>query len=775
MTNLTKEQEALLFQGKDKWHSNGIANTEYRPFSMHDGPNGLRIEIDDSLGFPQSKPATAFPTASLVGCSFDRTLMEQYGNMLAQECIESKTDVILGPGINHKRSPLGGRNFEYISEDPVLSGELAAAYIQGVQKNKIGTSLKHLATNNREYGRMVCDSVIDERTLHELYLKQFKIAVQKGHPWTIMNAYNKLNSVHCTENKSLMKEVRSWGFDGAFISDWGAVYDPVESIKNGLNLEMPGGNIGANQLILEAIEAKTLDESVLHQSTKYLQTLMQRCGNYTKKKYNKTEHLNFAQKMAEESIVLAKNNNHMLPLKETETILLVGPFAKFPRITGAGSSGVMSNCQDNLYSAIKHKSNKIQFAEGYSLHSDVVDTKKSNEAIQKAKKAEKVIIVLALPEGKETEGSDRKNLALPQNQVELVNAIQVVNPNIILVLQTGAPVLLPFLENIPAVIISYLAGARSGTAVTKILYGESNPCGKLAETWPKSEESVPCVEYFANNCYETQYRETIFSGYRFYDTFHIPTTFSFGHGLSYTTFAYTNLNVHVSNDKLFVDVTVQNTGEMSGKEIIEVYMSLPHSKIVRCAHEMINFEKITLSAGEEKTIQIKTSLETLKYYDVKQKTWKLEEGEYVISVGSSLQELQSQSIFICGDSDAYSSLKKEMFSIENEHIHVSDANYETILTHALPSPRKPYPFTADTTIAELQQKKIGKLIYSLASKVADSDFIHGIDSSALDETCLRQILWLKGVSWKSVTFAVSYMNKHHFSILKDLWKSIDKS
>ena len=771
MSDLTRKQKALLFQGKDKWHSNGYKNTPYKSFSMHDGPNGLRIEIDDSLGFPQAKPATAFPTASLIGCSFDRSLMREFGNMLAEECIESGTDILLGPGINHKRSPLCGRNFEYFAEDPVLSGELAAAYIQGVQEKKIGTSLKHLAANNREYGRMICDSVVDERTLHELYLKQYKIAVKKGHPWTIMNAYNKLNGIHCTEHKALMDEVRAWGFDGVFISDWGAVYNPVNSLRNGLNLEMPGGNIGADQKILGAIEKHSLDENVLDRSTQYLKKLMQRCSNYSKKKYDKKIHLDFAKKMAEESIVLAKNENKILPLNTEEEILLVGPFAKFPRITGAGSSGVMSNFQDNLYSAMKHESSCIHYVEGYSLYVDTVDKKKSDEAVHLAKRVDKVVMVLALPEGKETEGSDKKNLSLPDNEIQLVNAIQKVNSHIILVLQTGSPVMLPFISKIPGILITYLAGARSGAAVTSILYGKVAPQGKLAETWPLREESVPCQKYFAENCYETQYRETIFSGYRYYDTFHIPTQFSFGFGLSYTNFAYKEVHVEVRNHVLITEVTIRNTGTVSGKEIIEIYMSMPKSKIVRCAHELIDFAKIELAAGEEKTVSIETDLEVVAYYDVKKKDWLIEDGEYVIGVGNSLENLQYRSVVLSGEINAFSTLKKEMFHIENEHLCISDADYETILGHSLPLARKAYPFTPDTTIGELQQKKLGKILYSVTSKIANSDFIHGVDASVLDETCLRQMLWLKGVSWKTVEIAVSYMNKHKFSALKELYKS----
>ena len=304
MKSLSIQEEARLFQGKDKWHTNHIPNIDFKEITMHDGPNGLRIEVNDTLGFPLSKPAIAYPTAALMGCSFDRTLLEEYGEILAEECISTGTDILLGPGVNHKRSPSGGRNFEYFSEDPLLSGELAGAYINGVQKHGIGCSLKHFASNNREYGRMVSDSVVDERTLHEIYLKQFKIAIEASHPYTIMNAYNKLNGIHCTEHQSLMEEARQWGFDGVFVSDWGAVYDPVASLEAGLNLEMPGGNIGADHLIMNAIAKGILKESTLHRSSEYIRLLALRCGNYTKQPFDRNQHLAFAKKTAEESIVL---------------------------------------------------------------------------------------------------------------------------------------------------------------------------------------------------------------------------------------------------------------------------------------------------------------------------------------------------------------------------------------------------------------------------------------------------------------------------------------
>ncbi len=767
------QKEALLFQGKDKWHSNAIDGKE---ITMHDGPNGIRIEVDDSLGFPQSKPSIGYPTESLIACSFDKELLKEYGNILAEECIQTRTDILLGPGINHKRSPLGGRNFEYFSEDPILSGELATSYINGVQEKGIGVSLKHFATNCREQGRMVYDSVIDERTLHELYLKQFEIATRNAHPWTMMNAYNKLNGIHCTEHQCLMDEARDWGFDGVFVSDWGAVYDPVESLKAGLNLEMPGGNIGADKLITHAIQKKTLEESVLYQSNQYLRKLAQKCGNYESKPFDKKKHLDFAQKAAEESIVLLKNEDHILPLKKEDSILLVGPLAKFPRFQGAGSSGVTSSSIDNLYSSMKKETPNLNYVQGYSLQDGMIDDGLCKEAILQARNYDKVIIVIGLAAGDEIEGMDRKTLDLPNNQIDLIQKIKQVNSNIIVVLQTGSPVLLPFEKDVQAIVLTYLAGARSGQATTSILYGKVIPCGKLAETWPCKETDVPAYSWFNNDTYETQYRETIFSGYRYYDTFDVSTEYDFGYGLSYTKFEYSDFEVEEKDQKLVGKVTVKNIGKYDAKEILQVYMSVPNSRITRSKHELIHFDKVLIKKNESVQISFEIPLFYLKYYNTKQKCWDLEEADYDISVGSSLKEQSCHKmIHLNGNTNPYSSIQKEMFHKNHGVLQVEDKDYIMILEHPLPEKRKSYPFTPDTTIAELQEKKLGKVIYEIAKKIAQTGFVEGMDASILDETCIRQMIWLDGINWNTVELGVSYMNKHHFKVLKELMNSINRT
>lgn len=775
MRKLSIHEEALLFQGKDRWHTNHFDETDNTEITMSDGPNGLRIEVDNTLGFARSYPAIAYPTASLIGCSFDRSLLKEYGNMLAEECAQEGVDIILGPGVNHKRSPLGGRNFEYLSEDPVLSGELSSAYINGVQEKGIGTSLKHFATNSREYGRMVYDSIIDQRTLHEIYLKQFMISVKKSKPWTIMNAYNKLNGVHCTQHKELMDEARSWGFDGAFVSDWGAVYEPVDSLKAGLNLEMPGGNIGADQLIEKAIEDGSLKEDVLHKSTEYMTALALKCGHYERNRFDKKKHHDFIRRCAEESIVLLKNKNHILPLHEKEKILVVGPFAKYPRCTGEGSSAVNSQINDNILTSLKKYSSSICYTDGFSKDVSASDESLLLKAKQLASSMDKVIIVCALPEGNESEGFDRSDLSLPKNQLECIEQICSVNPHVAVVLQTGSPVLLPFNDQIEGLLVTYLSGCQSGAAASHILFGKKVPCGKLAETWPLKESDVPCGQWFGKDRYETQYRETIYTGYRYYDTFDIRTNYDFGYGLSYTEFAYSDCQTAVHDDHLVTTVTLKNTGNYDGKEIVEIYSSFPDSKIARPKHELINFEKIFLKAGEEKKITIETDIDVLKYYDVKENRWILEDGEYEILVGTSLKDLSMKNtVHLEGNKEPYSLIKKEMYFFQDGAFTISESDYEYLLQRKLPGKHEALPFTADSTIKDLKAKKLGKVIYKIAEHIANSGIIAGVDQSLIDEAVIRQLTWVDGMNWKTVELGVSYMNKHSFSTLKQLIKSIEK-
>lgn len=775
MISLSDKQKALLFQGRDKWRMNSFPDKGIPEVLMSDGPNGLRIEAEKGLGFSPSKPAVAFPTESLMACSFDRELLYSYGKILAEECRENHINVLLGPGVCHKRSPLCGRNFEYFSEDPVLAGELAASYINGVQDGGVAASLKHFAGNSREKGRQIEDSIIDERTLQEIYLKQFRIAVRKSHPWTIMPAYNLLNGVHCTENRKLLDEGRSWGFDGAYISDWGAVYDPVESIRNGLNVEMPGGDLHADEKILKAQENGEISENCLSESTDHILKLIERCTNNDNCKYDRSTHLQFARKAAEDSAVLLRNENAILPLHNEDSIALIGYAARKPRYTGSGSSHVNSYAEDSLFSAMKKRRIAFAFEQGCSSNGMGINERRIKRAVSLAAIKDKVIVCCALPEGLESEGYDRTALDFPADQLRLIEEIEKVNQNIVVIIQSGAPVLLPFRDKVKGILLMYLGGCQSGKACLSLLYGDVNPSGKLAETWPKSLESTPSYKYFDNDMHQVQYREGIFTGYRYYDTFHIQTSFVFGSGLSYTSFLYRNMSVSTDGNTIHVSVVIENTGSRKGKETVMLFAGMTNSRIARADHELIDFEKIELDAGKNRTAEFTVPMEKLAYYDTNMHAWSVEEGEYILSSGSALDHLYcNASVCLKGNSQPYTALqKKYLHHAEDGSMYVSDDDYACMLGHAIPEKKKMLPMTQDTAISELSEKKLGSVINLIVRAVIHHMHIDGTDVN-LNEMPIRSILWLDHMNWDVSELAVSYMNKHSGDTLKKLIRAYKK-
>ena len=763
MKKLTLKEKTELFQGKNKWELN---TPEGKKVRTSDGPNGLRIEIGNELGFATSKPAVALPTASLMACSFNPELLYEYGRILGEECIQEGIDILLGPGVNHERSPLGGRNFEYFSEDPVLSGELAAAYINGVQSQNIGTSLKHFAGNSCEKGRLVQNSIIDERALHEIYLRQFEIAVKKGHPWTIMCAYNRLNGTYCTENRKLMDLARSWDPDVAFISDWGAVSDPVKSVKAGLQLQMPGNN-GADEILQNALKGGTLTEEELDHDISQTLKLIDRCGHYTRKKYDQKKHLAFAKKAAEESSVLLKNEDQILPLKKEESVALIGPFARKPVYGADGSSRVIPVSQDNLYDALKERNIHFTYAQGFSEDGSGKNEKRILEACEAARNKDKVIIVCALPQGQESEGYDRTSLKLPEDQLETVRRITQINPQVIVILQCGAPVELPFDGHVKGILLMYLAGCQSGKAAADLLYGDVNPCGRLCETWPYRLEDTPCDQTYDKDLHQSEYRESIFTGYRYYDMFHIPVQYPFGYGLSYTSFEWSGLRVE-NKDDLEITLHVKNTGGRDGRDVIEIYSSMPASRIVRASHELIAFESVFLKAGEEKDIVLHAGSDHLAYYNVQIGQMEIEEGNYTISANRNVSDpvLQTE-IYLKGNNRPYSRISMDYFRVENHHLTVSKSDFEKMLGHSVPAKEPVKPFTINTTVGELQACRLGKVIdffiRHLAGKVAE-----GVDVEGVMEMPLRQVLWIDRMTWTVAYEIVSYMNHHKWKTLRKM-------
>ncbi len=649
---LTLEEKASLCSGKDFWHLNAVERLGLSSITVSDGPHGLRKQNKDKkagdlLG---SVPAVCFPTASCTACSWDEELLTEMGEYLGDECRAEKISVLLGPGLNIKRSPLCGRNFEYFSEDPFLAGKMAAAFVRGVQSKGIGTSTKHFAANNQETRRMTIDTVADERTLREIYLAGFETVVKEGSPWTVMNAYNKLNGTYCAENEWLLTHVlrEQWGFDGVVVTDWGAENEIDKGIAAGQNLEMPGSaGLGAAKLV-EAVRNGTLDEAVLDERVGELVELIKKSQNtLCDCEYSKGEHHAFARRVAENSMVLLKNDGGMLPLKEGQTVAVIGEMAKKPRYQGAGSSQIVTTELESAYDAFLKEGVGIVYAQGYDSNKNVTDVKMLADAVECAKNADAAVVFIGLTDEFESEGFDRDTLDIPQNHVDIVNAVSRANPNTAVVLSGGAPVVMPWLGNVKAVLNAYLGGQASGGAVVNLLTGKVNPSGKLAETYPLSLSDTPSFRRFPGSTRSVEYRESVYVGYRYYDTFKKDVLFPFGFGLSYTKFEYSGLRVSQKNmkdtDTLKVTFKVKNVGDVAGAEIAQVYVSDTESTVFRPEKELKGFKKVFLEPGEEKTVSVTLDKRAFAYFNTEAEAWHVESGEFSVKVGASSRDIRLSS------------------------------------------------------------------------------------------------------------------------------------
>ena len=648
IAQMTLEEKASLCSGLDNWHTKPIERLGIPSIRMSDGPHGLRKEVPNQQ---TSVPSTCFPTAVTTASSWDRELIKQMGQAIAQECQAEEVDIILGPAINIKRSPLCGRNFEYFSEDPYLSSQLATAYIQAVQSMGVGTSLKHYAANNQEYRRFTIDETIDERTLREIYLSNFEGAVKEGKPWTVMCSYNRVNGILASENKYLLTDIlkEEWGFEGFVVSDWGAVDERVEGIKAGLDLEMPSSYGIGDQKIIEAVKIGKLDEKELDQTVERLLKIIFKAVDNRNRgtTYDKQAHHKLARKIAGESMVLLKNQDNILPLKKEGTIAIIGAFAKKPRYQGGGSSHVnptkLDNALEEIEKLVQGKA-KIIYEEGYNLDNDEMNQELIDKAKETAKKSNVAIIFAGLPDRYESEGYDRKHMKMPENHNKLIEEVSKVQPNTIVVLSNGAPVEIPWIDKVKGLLESYLGGQAGGGAVADILFGEVNPSGKLAETFPKKLSHNPSYLNFPGEGNKVEYREGVFVGYRYYDKKEIEPLFPFGYGLSYTTFEYTDIIVDkkeiTDKETIEVKVKVKNTGKVKGKEIVQLYVRDVESKVNRPEKELKGFEKIELAPGEEKTVTFKLDKRSFAYYNTEIRDWYVESGEFEILVGKSSKEIE---------------------------------------------------------------------------------------------------------------------------------------
>lgn len=647
LKEMTLEEKASLCSGNDSWHTKPVERLDIPEIMVSDGPHGLRKVKDDSAMMNQAIEAVCFPTACATACSFDRELVASMGKALGQACKAEKVAVLLGPGCNIKRSPLCGRNFEYFSEDPYLSSQIAASHIKGVQSMGVGTSLKHFACNNQETRRMTCSANMDERTFFEIYAASFEGAVKEGKPYTIMCSYNRINNVYSSENKFLLTDVLrdKWGYDGLVMSDWGAVNDRPEGIKAGLDLEMPTSHGVNDRKIVECVKNGTLDEKLLDKAVRNVLNLVDKAENGLSGEVNwdmQAQH-ELARSISAQCAVLLKNDDALLPLDTNKKIAFIGYFAKNPRYQGGGSSHINSFKVTSALDAVKDYC-EVTYAQGYESNTDVPDVKLINEAVECAKKCDVAVIFAGLTDLYESEGFDRKHMKMPANQLELIDKVCEVCSNVVVVLHNGSPVEMPFKNKVKSILEMYLGGQAVGGAACDLIFGKVNPSGKLAETFPEKLSDNPSFISFPGEMDDVQYREGIFVGYRYYDHKQIEPLFPFGHGLSYTTFEYSDIklssNAINADDELTVSVKVTNTGKVEGKEVVQLYVTDKESSLIRPVKELKGFEKVSLKPGESKNVMFKLDKRAFAFYSEAAHDWLVEEGDFIISVGSSSRDIR---------------------------------------------------------------------------------------------------------------------------------------
>ncbi|WP_106769213.1 glycoside hydrolase family 3 C-terminal domain-containing protein [Paenibacillus faecalis] len=644
VSQMTLEEKASLCSGLNMWQTKPIERLGIPSISMTDGPHGLRKQGDLADMSSKTVRSTCFPSGAGLASSWDRQLIREVGKALGEECQAEDVQIILGPAVNIKRSPLCGRNFEYFSEDPYLSSELGTYHVYGVQGEGVGTSVKHFAVNNQETLRNSINAVVDERTLHEIYLRSFEGPVTAGEAWTVMCAYNLVNGEFCSENEYLLTDVlkQKCGHKGIVMTDWGAINERVKGLRAGLELEMPYVGKEHDQLIVDVVSSGELEQSVLDGAVERLLTVIFKAFDNRKPgfTYDQKEHHKLARRTAAECMVLLKNENNLLPLKPEQSVAVIGAFAKNPRYQGGGSSHIAPTRLDAAYDSIMEVAQgKVVYAEGYSLKGDAVHDDLIAEAVKAAAGTEVAVIFAGLPDSYESEGVDRTHLNIPDSHVELIKRVSAVQPNTVVVLSNGSPVSMPWASDVRAVLEGYLAGQASGSATADVLYGVVNPSGKLAETFPASLEQTPAYLNFPGGKSEVYYGEGLFVGYRYYEAKKEQPLFPFGYGLSYTQFAYENIssdkNQMKDTEVITINVTVRNTGDLAGKEVVQLYVKPLDSTVVRPVKELKGFEKVHLEPGEAKIVKFTLDKRAFAYYNTEIEDWFAETGVYDILVGGS--------------------------------------------------------------------------------------------------------------------------------------------
>ncbi len=652
---MTLEEKASLCSGKDFWRLKAVERLGIPEVMVCDGPNGLRKQKDGSDNVNDSIEAVCFPGACAEAASFNRDAMQRAGEAMGNACQAENISILLGPGVNIKRSPICGRNFEYYSEDPYLSGQIAAAHIKGIQSKNVGACIKHFAANNQETRRMTISAEVDERTLREIYLAAFEEAIKEAKPWAVMCSYNQINGVFSSENHWLLTDVlkKEWEYDGLVVTDWGAVNDRVEGLRAGLDLEMPGSGGTTDGKLVEAVKAGQLSEELLDDTcARIVSTIMTYAENKEEgATWNRQEDHKIAVEIAKDCMVLLKNEDNILPLSKEKSAVFIGKFAEKPRFQGGGSSHVNTKNCSTVLEQVKTME-QVMYVSGFDTKDAVtaeeeqLEKQRFHDALAAAKQAEIAVIFAGLPDTYESEAFDRKHMRLPEIQNQLIQAVSEIQPNTVVVLQNGSPVEMPWIHNVKAVLEAYLGGEGVGEAIVATLFGESNPSGKLPETFPLKLSDNPSFLNFPGGTEKVEYKEGIFVGYRYYDKKEMPVLFPFGHGLSYTTFSYTDMKVDkqeaTDEETVTVSVTVQNIGDCFGKEVVQLYVQDVESRVARPVKELKGFEKVGLEPGESKTVSFTLGKRAWAYYDVEAHGWYTEEGYFRLLTGSSSQDIRLQ-------------------------------------------------------------------------------------------------------------------------------------
>ncbi|MDD3383546.1 MAG: glycoside hydrolase family 3 C-terminal domain-containing protein, partial [Bacilli bacterium] len=769
-------EKAGLLSGKDSWNTLNISRLNIESIRMSDGPHGLRKQYyDNSVDDNESIPATCFPPATTVACSFNKEIAYIMGEAIARECLSEKVDILLAPGINIKRNPLCGRNFEYFSEDPYLTSQIAMAFIKGVQSKGVGVCLKHYAANSQEAYRFSNDSIVDKRSLNEIYLYSFRKIIEELDIESVMCSYNMINGIYSCENKYLLNDLlrEEWNFKGIVVSDWGATNDRVESLKAGLDLEMPSSKGLNDKKIVDAVINKQLSEDVINTSVERILNLQE---NFKKKiidsfPLDKIENHNIAYEVAKESFVLLKNDN-ILPLNVDDDFVIIGDLAKNPHIQGWGSSRVNPTYINNTFYELKKRKEGIKYSRGYSDIPEECATLVS-QAVKLAKEHKIILLFIGLTDEYESEGADRISLKIPNNQYRLLEELYKVNKNIVVILNGGGVLNVEFLEHTKAILYTLLPGQAGSRAVVDMLFGDVNPSGKLAESCPKKICDIPSYKFYPGGSRASNYLESIYVGYRYYDTYNIDVRFPFGYGLSYTNFQLSNFSINKQKDKFIVELDIENTGNYSGSEVVQLYVRNKTDNTFFASQELKKFEKIFLKINEKRHLSMDVEFNDLMYFDFDSDKFELATGNYEVAIGTSSRDIKH--IFkleIQGSKTEKVFIRPKSY---HEHTQFNNDDFKLLInSDVIPPQNKKIsrPFTFNTSLKEMRKTMFGKILHSLVTKNIKENAILNEESASrqADYVTFRTMVLLGGFSYYKAEAILHFMNREIFKGILSLFK-----